>query len=63
MTGEWLAHCAACPVPEIANVSTRPGSSFTDTGMLHDDLDPGNEVDAGIEARACETDVPQSSGG
>ena len=20
MTGEWLAHCAACPVPEIANV-------------------------------------------
>src|SRR5271166_4166748 len=19
MTGEWLAHCAACPVPEIAN--------------------------------------------
>lgn len=23
MTGEWLAHCQACPVPEIANVFTR----------------------------------------
>ncbi|MCZ0211454.1 hypothetical protein OZK63_39530, partial [Streptomyces sp. UMAF16] len=20
MTGEWLAYCSACPVPEIANV-------------------------------------------
>src|SRR5947209_16264756 len=23
MTGEWLAHCQACPVPEIANVFGR----------------------------------------
>jgi hypothetical protein len=23
MTGEWLAHCSACPVPEIANVFHR----------------------------------------
>src|SRR5690606_29644901 len=23
MTGEWLKHCAACPVPEIANVFKR----------------------------------------
>ncbi len=23
MTGEWLAHCAACPLPEIANVFRR----------------------------------------
>jgi L-arabinose isomerase len=28
MTGEWLAFCAACPVPEIANVFTRTGISF-----------------------------------
>src|SRR5207245_9494659 len=32
MTGEWLAYCQACPVPEIANVfrdrkSTRLNSS------------------------------------
>jgi len=24
-TGEWLAHCGACPVPEIANVFNRAG--------------------------------------
>src|SRR5580692_11322148 len=23
MTAEWLAHCSACPVPEIANVFSR----------------------------------------
>src|SRR5438105_6157557 len=25
MTGEWLAYCQACPVPEIANVFNRCG--------------------------------------
>ena len=28
MTGEWLAFCAACPVPEIANVFNRAGVDF-----------------------------------
>jgi len=28
MTGEWLAHCGACPVPEIANVFNRCGIDF-----------------------------------
>ncbi len=28
MTGEWLAHCAACPVPEIANVFRRARIPF-----------------------------------
>ena len=28
MTGEWLAHCSACPVPEIANVFKRAGIRF-----------------------------------
>ena len=28
MTGEWLAFCAACPVPEIANVFARCGIAF-----------------------------------
>jgi len=27
-TGEWLAHCGACPVPEIANVFNRSGIPF-----------------------------------
>ena len=38
MTGEWLAHCAACPVPEIANVFHRARIPFYQvTGMLEDD--------------------------
>ena len=28
MTGEWLAHCSACPVPEIANVFNRARIPF-----------------------------------
>jgi L-arabinose isomerase len=51
MTGEWLAHCAACPVPEIANVFSRAGIAFHQvTGMLNDDPICWNEVDAWIEA-------------
>ena len=51
MTGEWLAHCAACPVPEIANVFNRAEIEFHQvTGMLHDDPECWNEVDAWIDA-------------
>jgi L-arabinose isomerase len=51
MTGEWLAYCSACPVPEIANVFRRAGMDFHQvTGMLHDDPVCWNEVDAWIEA-------------
>ncbi len=38
MTAEWLAHCVACPVPEISNVFHRCGIPFHEiTGMLHGD--------------------------
>ncbi len=51
MTGEWLAHCSACPVPEIANVFIRAGIDFHQvTGMLHDDPVCWNEVEAWLEA-------------
>jgi len=51
MTGEWLAHCGACPVPEIANVFNRAGIRFHQvTGMLHDDPVCWDEVAAWIEA-------------
>jgi L-arabinose isomerase len=51
MTGEWLAHCSACPVPEIANVFNRAGISFHQiTGMLHNDPVCWNEIDAWIES-------------
>ena len=51
MTGEWLAHCAACPVPELANVFNRAGIRFHQvTGMLDDDPLVWNEVDAWMAA-------------
>jgi L-arabinose isomerase len=38
MTGEWLAYCGACPVPEIANVLMRLTIPFHQvTGTLRDD--------------------------
>lgn len=51
MTGNWLAHCAACPVPEIANVFKRAGVRFHQiVGMLDDDPICWREVDAWVEA-------------
>src|ERR1700744_5667653 len=51
MTGDWLAFCAACPVPEIANVFSRARIDFHQvTGLLHDDPVCWQEVDAWIEA-------------
>lgn len=51
MTGEWLAHCSACSVPEIANVLQRAGIPFHQiTGMLNDDPVCRREIDAWIEA-------------
>lgn len=51
MTGEWLAHCSACPVPEIANVFKRAGIQFHQiTGMLHNDAECWNEIQEWIEA-------------
>lgn len=51
MTGEWLAYCSACPVPEIANVFKRAGIRFFQvTGMLHNDIECWNEIYKWIEA-------------
>jgi L-arabinose isomerase len=51
MTGDWLAHCASCPVPEIANVLGRSGIAFHQvTGRLIDDYPCWNEVDGWIDA-------------
>ena len=51
MTGEWLAYCSACPVPEIANVFNRTGIKFHQvTGMLDNDDECWNEIKEWIEA-------------
>lgn len=51
MTGEWLAYCQACPVPEIANVFQRCGIPFFQvTGMLDNDPAAWKEISEWIDA-------------
>jgi L-arabinose isomerase len=51
MTGEWLAYCQACPVPEIANVFNRCRIRFFQvTGMLENDATAWGEIGEWIEA-------------
>jgi L-arabinose isomerase len=51
MTGEWLAYCAACPVPEIINVFNRSGIvAHQVTGVLKDDAHVDAEIEDWIEA-------------
>jgi len=51
MTGEWLAYCSACPVPEIANVLRRLEIPFHQvTGMLHNDPACWDELEAWLRA-------------
>ncbi|MBD2754243.1 arabinose isomerase [Spirosoma sp. BT704] len=51
MTGEWLAYCSACPVPEIASVFKRSNIPFYQvTGMLTNDPVAWTDIDEWIEA-------------
>jgi len=51
MTGDWLAHCSACPVPEIANIFRRAGVHFHQvTGVIHDDPVCWREIDDWVDA-------------
>ena len=50
MTGEWLAYCSPCPVPEIANVCQRCRIPFFQvTGTLEDDA-AWSEIAEWVEA-------------
>jgi L-arabinose isomerase len=51
MTGEWLAFCSPCPVPELSNVFSRVGIDFFQvTGMLENDEEAWREITQWIEA-------------
>jgi L-arabinose isomerase len=51
MTGEWLAWCQACPVPEIANVFQRARIPYFEvTGMLERDPDAWKEIGEWVDA-------------
>jgi len=51
MTGEWLAYCSSCPVPEIANVLKRLDIPFQQaTGTLHDDPECWEQIEQWLRA-------------
>lgn len=51
MTGEWLAFCSACPMPEIANVFARSGVPFHQvTGVLEGDPECWREIEDWMQA-------------
>lgn len=51
MTGEWLAYCQSCSVPEIANVLNRSRIPFFQvTGMLENDAAVRKEIGEWIDA-------------
>lgn len=51
MTGEWLAYCSPCPVPEIANVLKRSGINFRQvTGALEGDDKVWTEISEWVAA-------------
>ena len=51
MTGEWLAYCQACPVPEIVNVFNRCDIPFFQvTGTLNNDEAAWSEISDWLEA-------------
>ena len=50
MTGEWLAFCQACSVPEIASVFNRAGISFHQVTGTLDDPEAWAEIQEWVEA-------------
>lgn len=50
MTGEWLAFCSACPVPEIANVFNRARVPFHQVTGVMDDARVWSEIREWVEA-------------
>lgn len=51
MTGEWLAYCGSCPVPEIANVLRRLEIPFYEvTGTLRGDAESSRAMHEWLQA-------------
>lgn len=61
MTGEWLAWCSACPVPEIVNVLRRLEIPFHQvTGTLENDPDCWREIEQWMRAAEVVHTLAQS---
>jgi L-arabinose isomerase len=50
MTGEWLAHCSACPVPEIANVLMRARIPFHQVTGVRNEATTWREIEEWLDA-------------
>lgn len=50
MTGEWLAHCQACSVPELANVFNRSGIDYEFVTGYLDEQAVWDEIEDWIDA-------------
>jgi L-arabinose isomerase len=50
MTGEWLAFCSACPLPEIANLFTRAKIPFHQVTGVLDDTGTRREIEEWLVA-------------
>ncbi len=50
MTGEWLAHCQACAVPEIADVFNRAGIQYDFVTGYLEEKDAWTQIESWIEA-------------
>ena len=58
-TGEWLAHCGACPVPELCNAFNRAGISYTVVnGLLGQQTTPEISV---TDERTCQRPEAQKA--
>jgi L-arabinose isomerase len=61
MTGEWLAYCSACPLPEFVNVFRRSGIEMHEvTGVLEGEDACWKEIDDWISAAQVVADLEQN---
>lgn len=60
-TGEWLANCSACCVPEISNAFERAGVNFNVvSGMLYEDENAWGEIREWCEAASAVSTLRKS---
>jgi L-arabinose isomerase len=59
MTGEWLAYCSACPVPEIANVLKRAGIPFHQVTGVLDEAATWAEIEEWLAAARVRSTLAQ----
>jgi L-arabinose isomerase len=60
MTGEWLAFCNACPVPEIANLFARARIPFHQVTGVRSEADTWSEIEEWLAAARIKAALAES---